>query len=77
MNHGVLEIFYQLQSIQHSMNEQLSKVCSKLDDISGRIEGLETRQKSLEIEIKSFALSIIQVLFLQSRIRSNSFDEES
>ena len=39
------------------MNEQLSKVCSKLDDISGRIEGLETRQKSLEIKIKSFALS--------------------
>lgn len=40
-----------LQAMQHKISEEISKVCSKIDNISGRMGDLETRQKSFEDKI--------------------------
>lgn len=46
----VLEAF---QSMQSTMKEQLLGLSSKMDNMAGKIGTLESRQKSLEIELKT------------------------
>ena len=42
-----------VQSMQTSITEQLSMLNDKVNDVAGRMEVLESRQKSLENEVKS------------------------
>ena len=44
-----------LQVFQANMDEQLTNVCGKLDSIGSRMDLLETRQKTLEEEIRTTA----------------------
>ena len=46
--HSITTIF---QTMQQSIGEQLSNVCSKMDDLSGKMEALEDRQKSFETDM--------------------------
>ena len=46
-----------LQSFQESMDSKIGTVCTKIDGISDRLDALETRQKTLEEDVRSSASS--------------------